>query len=287
MLLKTKKFLIEKLDLNIRLSLVIPFLIFAIIFIVIPLIFIFVKAFTPISEVVDGEVVVNDNYNLINENLWNIIGRSVWTGLVAAILSLMVALPYSYFIARSNNSIFRVAGLSLIISPMFILTLVRVLALRGVSTAISGNEALLNNEIFLIIGMIYVYLPFMIIPLYTVFRDMPKNIINSSEDLGYNLFMTFIKVVLPYSIKAILSGFVLVFLLSATSVGISHKLLPNASQTQLVGNLIDTFAVPANIFKVASVSNVVIITLALMTLAYLLIYFIPRLIMKLKGFKNV
>ncbi|TDO19446.1 spermidine/putrescine transport system permease protein [Mycoplasma testudineum] len=283
-----KKFMVDKLGFNPRLSLIIPFLVFAAFFIITPLIFIAIKAFSPISQVENGDVIVYDNYNLITSpELWLIILRSIWTGLVAAIFALIVAIPYSYVVARSTSSIFRFSSISLIISPLFILTLVRILALRGVSTAISGNEILLNNEFFLIIGMVYLYLPFAIIPLYSVFIDMPKNIVNSSTDLGNNYFQTFIKVIIPYAIKAILSGFVLIFLLSATSVGISQKLLPNVAQTQLVGNTIDVLAKPSNIFKVASASNIVVIVLILMTTAYICIYFIPRLIMKRRGFKNV
>ncbi|OYD26640.1 ABC transporter permease [Mycoplasma testudineum] len=280
--------MVDKLGFNPRLSLIIPFLVFAAFFIITPLIFIAIKAFSPISQVENGDVIVYDNYNLITSpELWLIILRSIWTGLVAAIFALIVAIPYSYVVARSTSSIFRFSSISLIISPLFILTLVRILALRGVSTAISGNEILLNNEFFLIIGMVYLYLPFAIIPLYSVFIDMPKNIVNSSTDLGNNYFQTFIKVIIPYAIKAILSGFVLIFLLSATSVGISQKLLPNVAQTQLVGNTIDVLAKPSNIFKVASASNIVVIVLILMTTAYICIYFIPRLIMKRRGFKNV
>ena len=123
----------------------------------------------------------------------------------------------------------------------------------------------------------------MIIPLYNVLNNMPQNIIQASQDLGYTRLMTFIKVVIPYGLKAICSGVIIVFLLVIMSVAMSNKLLDNAAGNQLLGNIINDLSNPSNPFDMQKASSVVLITLIGASVVYFGISAIPVVYRKIKG----
>lgn len=259
-----------------QISLIIPYLLFSLIFIILPMILIFIYAFKPINGQAKFE-----NWEIIGKSqTWKIMFRSIWTGLVAAFISFLIGFPYACILSKSKTLI-KILGLSLILSPMAIFTISKALAVRGLFSAIFDENGL-NNYAFMIFGMVYLYLPFMVMPLYQILKDMPKNIIEASQDLGYSKFKTLIKVVISYAYKGILSGFGIILMMSATSIIISDKMLPNGSQKQLIGNLINQFANTANPFDVSTASTLVIITMVILLSLYGLIYGIPYLISKHK-----
>lgn len=259
-----------------KISLITPYIIFATIFIILPMILIFYYAFKPLN----GQTHL-ENWEIIGKKqTWNIMFRSLWTGLLAATFAFFIGFPYAYILAKTNAT-FKILGLSLAISPLAIFTISKALAIRGLFSAIFDENSL-NNYAFMIFGMVYLYLPFMIIPIYQILKDMPKNIIEASQDLGYSKFKTALKVIIPYCYKGILSGFGIILMMSSTSIIISDKLLPNGSQKQLIGNLINQFANTVNPFDLASASTLVIITMVLLLSLYGLIYGIPYLISKYK-----
>lgn len=269
-----------KSNLNIKLSLLVPYTIIAVLFIIFPLIIIIIKSFTSVG---DGF----NNWSVVAEfSTWEIMWRSIKLGLITALICLLIGLPYTYFIATSKSAIFRVYGLSLIVSPLVIFTIAKALSLKGLVGLAVGVDNI-NNESFMVLGLVFLNLPFIIIPLYTIFRDMPKNIIEASQDLGYNKLQTLIKVVLPYGMKGIFSGISLVFLMSASSVVISDKLLENGSQLQLIGNTINNFANPISTHDIAIASTLVVVTTICLIGVYALLYFFPAIIQKMKGIKNV
>ncbi|WP_438341323.1 ABC transporter permease [Mycoplasma sp. 3341] len=271
----------KKLGFNLRLSLILPYILFASIFIVLPLIFVFIKAFSPI----DGQL---DNWHIIQDkSTWKILWRSVWVGAVGGLFCLLIGFPYTYILATAKSKITKNIGLSLIFSPLFIFTISKALSLRGLFS-VMFDENSLNNEAFMILGVVYLYLPFVIMPLYQVLKDMPKNILEASEDLGYSKAKTIWKVVVPYCMKALLAGFSTVFLITATSIILSDRLLPHGSQNQLIGNLIQNFANASNPFDLAVASTLVLITLAILMLLYSVTYLLPLLLNKyrFKGGKD-
>ncbi|UVO14963.1 ABC transporter permease [Mesomycoplasma ovipneumoniae] len=270
-----------KKSLNPRISLVLPYFVFALILIVIPLILLFVKSVSPLST--NGEPF--DNHLLVKEQTtWQIIARSIFVGLVSAFICLILAFPYAFIVANSKSRIFKIYSLSLIITPLIIFTIAKVFSLRALFLSMF-DEGSLNNNSFMILGLIFLNFPFMVLPLYTIFKDMPKNLIEAGTDLGYSKFRVLIKVVVPYSFRAISSGFAIVFLMAATSIVVSDKLLPNGSQNQLIGNLINNSANTTNPFDLARVSSLVLVTLLVFIGIYTLIHFTPIVIMKIKGFK--
>ncbi|ENY53828.1 ABC transporter permease [Metamycoplasma alkalescens] len=266
---------------KLQISFLIPYIIFAILFIILPMIFVCIYAFKPL----EGQTKLESWAIALRPSTWLIIGRSLLTGLFASIFALIIGFPYAYIVSRSKYKIIKILGLTLILSPLAIFTISKALAVRGLFSAIF-DENQLNNNFFIIFGMVYLYLPFMVLPLYQVLKDMPKNILEASEDLGYSKFKTVFKVIIPYSAKAILSGFGIVLMMAATSIIISDKLLPNGSQKQLIGNLINQFANTVNPFDLANSSTLVIITLSVLLAIYGIIYGIPYLIAKKRQGSN-
>lgn len=268
----------NKLGLNKRLLLLLPYLFIAIFLIILPILLIVINALKP----QDG---FNASALLAEKGIWLIIWRSLKIGLISAILCLIIAFPYAYFIATTKSKYLAIYALSLILSPMIIFTIAKIYAIRGFFLSIFEQDSL-NAEWFMVFGLTYLNLPYMIMPLYTVFKDMPKNILEASADLGYNKFQTLFKVVVPYSFKAILSGFSMIFLSSATTFVISAKLLPNGTQLQTIGAVINDYSSPSNKYELALGSTLVLVVSAIFIGCYGLINFVPRIIIRLKKTKG-
>ena len=277
--------LVSKFSLNKRLTLLIPYFLLAAIFIIAPLILLIVKSASPVSDVVTGETL--DNWSPIKDGeTWKIMWRSIYSGIIAGIITMVIGIPFAYIVSRFNSKLYKTLAIALMISPLFVFTIAKALSLRGVLLS-SFDEPSLNSNFVSIIGMAYLYLPFMIIPVYSVFSTMPKSLLEASHDLGDHSFSTLIKVVLPYSLRGIVSGFAVVFMMSATSIVVSDKLLPSGFKQQTIGNLINQHSNLANPFDIAKASTISLITIFVMISVYGLIYFVPQLIVKLKGGINV
>ncbi len=269
-------------NLNKQSLLFIPYTIFFLIFVFVPLVFIAITSFI----IPAGASPDYDNSEILKDfTFWVIFFRSLGVGIVSSLLSLLIGLPFVYIVLTIKNQSLKLGVLSLILAPLFIFTLVKILALKGFFTYVFDERALDNSGI-LIIGLVYLNLPFMIIPLYTVFSNMPRNIIDASEDLGYTKVQTFIKVVIPYGLKAICSGITIVFLMAVLSVAVSDKLIINSEQNKLLGNIINDLANPANGFDMQKASTVVMITIFSVGAIYVFINSIPWLYQKIKGGLN-
>ncbi|MGL5357740.1 MAG: ABC transporter permease subunit [Metamycoplasmataceae bacterium] len=259
-----------------RTALFIPYLVFFTVFILIPLIFILITSFLPIP----GEE--SNDSGLIIDGFWPTFWKSIFVSIGVSVICFLISMPYVFIISQIENKSIKISLLLLIISPIITFTLVKILALKGLFTFIF-DERSINNSFFLIIGLIYLNLPFMIIPLYNVFSNMPKNLLNASEDLGYNKIQTFIKVVIPYGLKAICSGITIVFLLSVMSIAVSDKLLINPEQNQTVGNLINGLANPNNPFDMRKASTIILVSMLIMGGIFILINSIPLIYRKIRG----
>ncbi|MGL5205385.1 MAG: ABC transporter permease [Metamycoplasmataceae bacterium] len=257
----------------------IPYILFFVLFIFVPLFFILVNSFfTP-----DGASPDYDNTELLKDfTFWVIFFRSLGIGIGSSLICLAIALPFVYIVLLIKNTSIKIGILSLILAPLFIFTLVKVLALKGFFTYVFDERAL-DGAGALVIGLVYLNLPFMVIPLYVVFSNMPKNILDASEDLGYTKIHTFMKIVIPYGLKAICSGITIVFLMGVLSVAVSDKLIINSEQNKLLGNIINDLANPSNGFDMQQASTVVMITIFSVGIIYGLISAIPWLYQRVRG----
>lgn len=266
-----------KIKFSAKQSLFLPYFLFVLIFIIIPLTFILINSFI----IPKGAINVDLFSTWKDSGFWYILFKSIGVGFVVALFCLIIGLPYVYLLIGIKNKALQKSLLILVISPLFLFTLVKILALKGILTLIF--DVPIDNVGYLILGLTYLNLPFMIIPLYIVLNQMPQNIIQASQDLGYTKLASFIKVVIPYGLKAICSGIIMVFLLVIMSVAMSNKLLDNAAGNQLIGNIINDLSNPSNPFDMQKASSVVLITLLCTSIIYLLINCIPYFYKKIKG----
>ncbi|UWV92466.1 ABC transporter permease [Mycoplasmopsis cynos] len=256
-------------------SLFIPYFLLAIFLIILPIIMIIVSAFS--TKDFDAYVLVKD------ANTWNIIFRSLWIGIVSALLCLLIGFPYAYFVSISKSKIFKIFALSLIISPLAIFTVARIYSIKGLALFVfASNPKSLNNELFIIFGLTYLNVPLMIIFYILYLKISPKNIIEASHDLGFNNVQTIFKVIIPYGTRAIISGLGIIFLSSATTFIVSAKLLPDGSQNQLIGTVINSKINPGNKYDLSTGSMLVIVVSAIFIGIYSLLLIVPKIIFKLK-----
>jgi len=217
--------------------LVYPYMVWAGLLIVVPMLIILIYAFT-----VEGNSVINvkvslDNFvRFFSDPIFiNVLLRSLKLALITTLICILIGYPAAYFIAGLKPNSQTVMVL-LVTAPQLINMLVRTYAWRGI---------LLNTnfpaEIKVYIGMIYNFLPFMILQVYTSLSKMDKSLITAAHDLGCDNKKAFMKVTLPLSVPGIISGITLVFLPAVSSFFIP-KLLGGGSYV-LVGNLIENYFV--------------------------------------------
>jgi putrescine transport system permease protein len=150
--------------------------------------------------------------------------RSIWYALCTAVLCLVMGYPFSYFIARSAPSL-RPALLMMVMLPFWTSFLLRVYAWKGILAdqgvlnqmllalgLITEPMQMLYTDVSMLVGMTYVYLPFMVLPLYANLVKMDIRLLEAAYDLGASPFKAFWLVTVPLSKAGIVAGFMLVFI---------------------------------------------------------------------------
>ena len=214
-----------------RKQLCIPYGLFLSIFVVLPLLLIVFHAFT---DKTGGFSFGNFVRFFTSSTTLTTVIISVLIGLATTLICIVLAYPVAYILARSNLN---KGGtlLMLFIMPMWINFVLRAMAMKDLLTLIGVFE--FNNYLNVIIGMVYDYLPFMVLPLYTVLVKMDTNLIEASKDLGASSYKTFTKVIFPLSMPGIASGATMVFMPTMTCYVISDT-FGNGLIT-IIGKLID------------------------------------------------
>lgn len=218
-----------------------PYIAWMAIFTVVPLVMVAYFAFTT-----NGGDFTLDNFVNASEYL-PIFLRSIWYALVACVICLIVGYPVAYVIARSTSNVRRVLYL-LVTLPMCMSFLLRTLALVSLvrDTGIINNFLgifgigtlpLIRNSGSVIMGMVYNYLPYMIMPLYTVIVKLDPRLIEAAQDLGCDSVQTFRRVILPLSVPGIVSGVTMVFVPAVSTFYISQKL--GSTDNIMVGDIIE------------------------------------------------
>ena len=223
-----------------------PYIIWSAIFIVIPLILVVLFSFT---QKIDGKQVFSiANYrDLMDPIYFKVFLRSIILAGGSTLICLIVGYPVAYLISKVNVSK-RGTLILLFILPMWMNFLLRTYAW----SAILGRNGVLNTILTAIglpamnilytdsavmLGMVYNFLPFMIIPIYTILTKMDQDLINAAKDLGANSTQVFTKVIFPLSMPGVVSGITMVFM-PAVSTFVISKLL-GGGQFMLIGNLIE------------------------------------------------
>ena len=173
--------------------------------------------------------------------------RSVWYALAACAICLVIGYPVAYVIAQTTARTQRVLYL-LVTLPMCMSFLLRTLAwvalLRdtGIINTFLGSFGigplpLIRNAGSVILGMVYNYLPYMIMPLYTVIVKLDPRLIEAAQDLGCDSFQVFRRVILPLSVPGIVSGITMVFVPAVSTFYISQKL--GGTNNTMIGDVIE------------------------------------------------
>ncbi len=229
---------------NMRKWLAAPYSVWAAGFIIIPLFVILYYAFT--TEDTAGLTLANFSYVLTKENL-KALGLSLWLSLVSTVICLLLAYPLAMILTSRNVS--QTSFIVLIfILPMWMNSLLRTLAWQtlleknGVINSILSFLHLpalniINTSGAIVLGMVYNFLPFMVLPLYNILLKIDKDVINAARDLGANSVQTFFRILLPLSMPGIVSGITMVFIPALTTFVISDLL--GGSKILLIGNVIE------------------------------------------------
>ncbi len=223
-----------------------PYLIWTTIFVVLPLLLIMFYSITVTN--VDGSIQFTlANFQRVFEPIYlKVIWKSIWIAMLTTVICLVLAYPVAYILSnnKGNNSTL----LFLFIVPMWLNMLLRtyswltILETNGLINnflAFLGFEKIqfLYTDFAVILGMVYNFLPFMILPIYTVLTKIDKSIIEAAEDLGADKQQVFRRVVFPMSLPGVVSGITMVFMPALTSFVVPNLL--GGGQYVLVGNLIE------------------------------------------------
>lgn len=185
---------------------------------------------------------------IFSASYFKVILHSFVLAFVTALITLVVAYPVAYFLALRVHKRFRVFLLFSLILPSWTCLIVQVYAWfflfdrQGFlsqflySLGMPSSITLLNSRFAIMVGMVAVYLPFMILPLFAVIKKMDKKLVEASADLGASRYETFKRVVFPLSLPGIYSGFLLVFVPAFGEFAIPTLL--GGSKVVLWGNLI-------------------------------------------------
>lgn len=226
-----------------------PYIFWMALFIIVPLILVFIFSFTT------GDIRLNGDFQFSIENFQRffdplylkVLGKSVNLALKSTIICLLLGYPMAMIISRENIKKRNVMIL-LFVVPMWMNFLLRTYAWM----TLLGKNGVLNflikklgfaplnfiyNDNAVLLGMVYNFLPFMVLPIYSVLIKMDKSLIEAAEDLGANKVKVFLKIIFPLSLPGVVSGFTMVFMPALSTFVISRLL--GGGQYMLIGNLIE------------------------------------------------
>ena len=202
---------------------------------------------------------------------------SLRLALYCTALCLLIGYPAAYFMAGKDMS--RNKSLAvLILLPMWMNFLLRTYAMmtlfenNGVLNSIFEwlglpRQQMIGTEGAVLVGMVYNFLPFMVLPIYTVLKKLDQRVIEAAEDLGANPLRDVTRVVLPMSVPGIVSGITMVFMPAVTTFAISR--LMSSGMIYLMGDMIEEFYITMNNRNVGSAMSLVMMVLILISIGFL------------------
>ena len=242
-----------------------PHIFWACLFIVLPLIIVIFYAFTVVNP--DGSFSFSFSNIASLPDYASIFGLSLELSIIATAVCLVVGYPLAYIMARSKPRTQKIFVMLLML-PMWTNLLIRTYSLM----AILDNGGILNsilNTSFQIVGtkgavifgMVYDFLPYLVLPIYTWLSKLDKNMWEAAADLGCNTPMTLVKVILPLSRSGIISGITMVLVPSISTFYISQKL--GGGTFELIGDTIERQFVSGALNVGAAISLVMMILILL------------------------
>lgn len=253
-----------------------PYLFWAVSFIIIPLIMIFYYGLTDN----DGKFTWMNLAKITTPENLKALGLALLLAFVSTVICLILAYPLAMILVgrNVNQSSFVVL---VFILPMWMNFLLRTLAwqtlleksgvINGILTALHlPNQNLINTPGAIILGMVYNFLPFMVLPIYNVLCKIDDNTINAARDLGASFTQTLLWVWFPLSVPGIISGITMVFVPSLTTFVISNLL--GGSKILLIGNVIEQEFTKGSNWNLGSGLSLVLMIFILISMALIAKY---------------
>lgn len=245
-----------------------PYLVWSALFIIAPLIMVLYYA------LIDSSGAFTLRYIEAIPDYTSTILLSIIYGVLATAICLLLGYPFAYFISKSKASVQGTMVL-LVMLPMWMNFLIRTYSLMTIlgdsgiiNTILNAvgidSLKLINTGGAVLLGMVYNFLPFMILPIYSVMSKMDNSLIEAAQDLGSNRFQVFKKVIVPLSLPGILSGITMVFVPCVSTFYITQKL--GGGQIVLIGDVIETQFQNANNYNLGASLSFVLMILILICL---------------------
>lgn len=244
-----------------------PHIVWAVLFILAPMLFVLYFAFT------DGNGnFTTDNITAMGQYSHTFI-LSIAFALIATVVCLLIGYPLAYFMSRTSPRTRKVL-MVLIMLPMWCNLLIRTYALM----ALLDNGGLLNSflesigmqrlpivgtDFGVILGMIYDFLPYMVLPIFTVMTKLDNRYIEAAHDLGCSNLQTLFRVVVPMTVSGIVSGVTMVFVPSISTFYISQKL--GAGKIDLVGDTIERLFQNTSTYGVGATMSLIMMVLIIVS----------------------
>jgi len=226
-----------------------PYILILLLFVVVPTVMLLVNAF-----IFEGKGSF-ENFKLFFENgvYLEILGNSLLVGLLSTVLCLIIGYPVAYLLSKIKHG-----GMWMMIFaiPMWINFLIKTRALAAIFEWLGMQLGTFT----VVLGMVYIFLPMMIMPLYTTISNIDKSYIEAAKDLGAGGFTVLFKVILPLSVPGIISGITMVFIPTISSFAITTYL--GGGEVELFGDVIYN-AYNLDLYGVGSVMSIIMLIFVL------------------------
>lgn len=240
-----------------------PYIVWIAVFIIIPLLFILYYGFTDRA----GNFTLENIKAIARAEYYEALVLSLILAVVSTIICLVLAYPLA-LILRNMNMSKQGFIVFIFILPMWMNFLLRtyawqaILDINGVLDVFLAKFGItdfniINTPAAIVLGMVYDYLPFMVLPIYNVLVKIDDNVINAARDLGANFWQTLFKIIIPLSKEGIASGIIMVFVPSLTTFVISDIL--GGGKLLLIGNIVENKVKADNLNLAAGLSLVLMI----------------------------
>ena len=253
-----------------------PYVVWSAAFIIIPLLLIIFFGFTKQEN---GQYIFSiENFQRLFEPIYlKVFMRSISLALVSTLICLVLGYPVAYIISKAKLSK-QATLIMLFILPMWMNFLLRTYAW----VAILGKNGVINNIITslgfepvkilytdyaVLLGMVYNFLPFMVLPIYTILSKMDQDLINAARDLGANSIQVFTKIIFPLSLPGVASGITMVFMPAVSTFVISQLL--GGGQFMLLGNLIEQQFMSIGDWNFGSAISIFMMIMILISMAFM------------------
>lgn len=243
-----------------------PYIVWSAIFIVVPLIIVAYFAFTDAN----GAFTL-DNFAQIGK-FKKAFGTSILYAVIATVITLFIAYPMAYCMTKLKINNQRMI-MMLIMLPMWMNFLIRtyswitILANTGIINKLLealgiGRLQLINTPGAVILGMVYDFIPYMILPIYTAMSKIDNSLLEAASDLGSNSWSRIRRVIMPLSLPGVISGITMVFVPSVSTFYISQKL--GGNKEMLIGDAIEyLFNTGSQYYNVASTLSLILMAMIL------------------------